>query len=175
MVQVLDLMDFVFGQICWAWNRLRFTTMCYGVSSGPDGFCLRAGLLGLEPTLFHTHVLWCKFWTRWILSSGRSVGPGTNAVSLMCYGVSSGPDGFCLRAGLLGLEPTLFHTHVLWCTFWTQWILSSGRSVGSGTNAVSLMCFGVSSGPDGFCLRAGLLGLEPTLFHTQVLWCKFWT
>src|ERR1700733_11254972 len=66
-------MDFVFGQVCCAWNQRCFTPMCYGASSGPDGFCLRAGLLGLEPTLFHTHVLCCKFWTRWILSSGRSV------------------------------------------------------------------------------------------------------
>src|ERR1700733_1318316 len=77
-------MDFVFWQVCWVSHPRCFTPMCYGVSSGPDGFCLRAGLLGLEPTLFHTHVLRCKFWTRWILSSGRSVGSGTNAVSHPC-------------------------------------------------------------------------------------------
>src|ERR1700733_6333985 len=77
-------MDFVFWQVCWVWNQRCFTPMCYGVSSGPDGFCLRTGLLGFEPTLFYTHVLWCKFWTRWILSSGRSVVFGTNAVSQPC-------------------------------------------------------------------------------------------
>src|ERR1700733_9676236 len=94
-------MDFVFGQVCWAWNQRCFT-----------------------------HVLWCKFWTRWILSSGRSVGPGTNAVSHPCVMVYV-------------LDPMDFVFGQV-CWVWNQ-------------RCFTPMCYVVSSGPDGFCLRAGLL------------------